>query len=447
MNTYRLIILTALPIILARLVQTLGFVIGSIMVARLGHDVLAASAIANTVSVALFTFCSGALFSLAQLIAKNYADKDYSAISQHLIQGMYFAGFLSILVVVVFYHIEEILVFFGEPTSIIILVKEYYLWFAPGVLPMLLTTALQECLIGCHRQIYIFKYSVFRLILGTILGYALIFGKFGVVAMGYKGLGLSITLASWVGFIGLLVSILIRYSRHIDWRQFLNFLKIDRKITDIIKLGFPIGLQMSGEIVAISLATLLIGKFGVYALAAQQITSQYMLIVTMVPFGLSHGITVLISRALGEGNEKYAIILRNKAIFLIATFTLIIAIIYSLFPHELSQVFIHRYSRNEYSQIISITTYFFYLLAIYQIFDGIRNVVAGVLYGYAQTLVTMVYGLGAFWFIGIPLGYILAFKLGYGVIAIPLSLTLAVSISCVLSLGYCFYWRKNVRTN
>ncbi|APS50607.1 hypothetical protein AVI50_06950 [Piscirickettsia salmonis] len=42
----------AYPIILSRLVQTLGLVIGNIFVAQLGNSALAASALATSISIA-----------------------------------------------------------------------------------------------------------------------------------------------------------------------------------------------------------------------------------------------------------------------------------------------------------------------------------------------------------------------------------------------------------
>ncbi|QHS29852.1 hypothetical protein GW537_13145 [Piscirickettsia salmonis] len=65
----------AYPIILSRLVQTLGLVIGNIFVAQLGNSTLAASALATSISIAFFTFANGCLFSLGPKFA------DYKKIS------------------------------------------------------------------------------------------------------------------------------------------------------------------------------------------------------------------------------------------------------------------------------------------------------------------------------------------------------------------------------
>jgi len=52
-------------------------------------------------------------------------------------------------------------------------------------------------------------------------------------------------------------------------------------------LGFPIGIQFGAELAAMTVATYFMGYFGVIALAASQIVSQYSLIVVMVTLGLS----------------------------------------------------------------------------------------------------------------------------------------------------------------
>ncbi|APS83936.1 hypothetical protein AVM71_12880 [Piscirickettsia salmonis] len=88
----------AYPIILSRLVQTLGLVIGNIFVAQLGNSTLAASALATSISIAFFTFANGCLFSLGPKFA------DYKKNKLMLAQLLSQAFILSIFLGPVYYY-------------------------------------------------------------------------------------------------------------------------------------------------------------------------------------------------------------------------------------------------------------------------------------------------------------------------------------------------------
>ena len=59
----------------------------------------------------------------------------------------------------------------------------------------------------------------------------------------------------------------------------------------------PIGMQFGGEFVAMTMATYLIGYFGVTALAASQIVSQYTMLVIILIIGLTQALSILVSEA------------------------------------------------------------------------------------------------------------------------------------------------------
>ena len=54
------------------------------------------------------------------------------------------------------------------------------------------------------------------------------------------------------------------------------------------------------------------------------------------------------------------------------------------------------------------------IAGVFQVFDGIQCVCAGILRGAADTRVPMLIHLGGFWGIGAPLGLVLAFDAGLG---------------------------------
>jgi MATE family multidrug resistance protein len=74
-----------------------------------------------------------------------------------------------------------------------------------------------------------------------------------------------------------------------------------------------------------------------------------------------------------------------------------------------------------------------YVAAAFQVFDGIQGVTTGNLRGTGDTHTPMFTGLVAYWFLGLPTGAFLAFRLGLGVVGLWLGLSLGLIVAaCVL---------------
>jgi MATE family multidrug resistance protein len=53
--------------------------------------------------------------------------------------------------------------------------------------------------------------------------------------------------------------------------------------------------------------------------------------------------------------------------------------------------------------------------AVFQLFDGLQGVATGVLRGFGDTRTPMLWNLAGHWFVGLPVGYVLCFWMGWGV--------------------------------
>jgi MATE family multidrug resistance protein len=60
--------------------------------------------------------------------------------------------------------------------------------------------------------------------------------------------------------------------------------------------------------------------------------------------------------------------------------------------------------------------------AAFQLFDGLQTVATGALRGSGDTRTPMLANFVAYWLIGLPVGYLLCFKLGWGAIGVWIGL-------------------------
>jgi MATE family multidrug resistance protein len=81
--------------------------------------------------------------------------------------------------------------------------------------------------------------------------------------------------------------------------------------------------------------------------------------------------------------------------------------------------------------------------AAFQLFDGLQAVLTGVLRGLGDTRIPMVSNLAGHWLLGLPLGYVLCFVLGHGVVGMWLGLSAGLMAVGIVLLAT---WRYRARS-
>jgi MATE family multidrug resistance protein len=138
----------------------------------------------------------------------------------------------------------------------------------------------------------------------ALAGWTLIFGHFGAPRLGIIGSGLATSASSVFGFLAMLAII------HADRR--LRVYRVSRrfarpaaaKLSEVFRLGLPIGAAMLFETMLFSGMTLLMGTFGATSLAAHQIALNFSSITFMVPLGVGMASIVRVGLAKGRGDPR-----------------------------------------------------------------------------------------------------------------------------------------------
>lgn len=92
--------------------------------------------------------------------------------------------------------------------------------------------------------------------------------------------------------------------------------------------------------------------------------------------------------------------------------------------------------------VMSIGVKLLLVAAAFQLFDGLQTVATGALRGTGETRIPMLSSFLAYWGIGLPLGYYLGFKRGYGAIGLWSGLAIALML---IGMALVFAWRRKVR--
>jgi MATE family multidrug resistance protein len=162
-------------------------------------------------------------------------------------------------------------------------------------------------------------------------------------------------------------------------------------------------------------------------LAAHQIVLNWASVTFMVPLGLSAATAVSVGHAVGAKRFADARRLGWLGIACAVAFMSLAAAAFILFPIPILHVYTHD------PGVIASGVPLLLLAAAFQVFDGVQAVATGSLRGLGETRMPMLANLGGYWFFGLPLGYWLCFRLGWGVQGLWTGLTTAlIAISVVV---------------
>jgi MATE family multidrug resistance protein len=157
----------------------------------------------------------------------------------------------------------------------------------------------------------------------------------------------------------------------------------------------------------------------------------------MSPYGLASAAAVRVGQAIGRRDPAGAMAAGWTAIGLGASFMGAAAIVFLTIPAALIGLF------SADDEVIAIGVRLLFVAAVFQLFDALQGVTTGALRGLADTRTAMLWNLGAHWAVGLPLGYLLCFRWGQGVVGLWWGLSVGLII-CGVSL--IAVWRmKGIR--
>jgi MATE family multidrug resistance protein len=283
-------------------------------------------------------------------------------------------------------------------------------------LPLLLAyTCFKRYLQGIHHV----RPVTFALItsnLVNLLGnWLLIYGHWGLPAMGVRGSALSTVLARLY-----LAAVLFWAVRRCDPGAFRAMAPDREVIRRLLRLGLPAALTIGFEVGVFNMVTALIATLDPVSLAAHTIALNAASVTYMVPLGISSAAAVSVGRALGAGDRKGAARAGWIAVGLAAVFEVGSALAFFLLPREIARI----YTRD--ARVVEFSVVLFAIAAVFQLFDGLQVVVTGALRGAGNTKTAMTWNLLGYWVMGLPLGCWLGFGLRWGAVGFWDGLCLAL---------------------
>ena len=303
-----------------------------------------------------------------------------------------------------------------------------------GTLPLLLYAGTRRYLQAVGQvRVITFTYVLANLV-NWFLNWVLIYGKFGMPALGVNGSAISTVFARITMAIALM-GFAWRYERNRGHPLFRHWAGPQiATAEELMRLGAPAAGQILLEVGAWNLATFSAGYLTPVALATHQIVLNYASVTYMVPLGISAAAAVSVAHAVGAGDAARARRAGWLALGLGTSFMLLAAATLC-FAAETAHRTLHKRSAGSGGRTGAAG-----MVAAFQIFDGIQIVSTGALRGLGETRAPMLANLVGYWVLGLPLGFFLCFALKWGIYGLWIGLTLALVVIATTLLAR---WRRD----
>jgi MATE family multidrug resistance protein len=412
----------AVPVVLSELGWMAEGIVDTIMVGKLGPAAIGAVALGNAVCNTPALFGIGLLLGLDTLVAQAYGRKDHDECHRWLAQGVYLASIAAPLLMLLIFTASFGFAHFGINAAVAAPAAAYLRILNWGTLPLLIYGGTRRYLQGVGDVRVITVTYVVANLLNWFGNWVLIYGKLGMPALGVNGSAIS-TLVSRVFMAGALMGFAWRYERKRGHPLFRNWAGPSlERLRRLISLGAPAAGQILLEVGAWNTATLSAGWLTPVALATHQIVLNYASVTYMVPLGVSAAAAVTVGHAVGAGDRERARRAGWLALGLGTAFMLLAAATFLAVPGPL----IALYTRDP--EVMALGTRLLWVVAAFEIFDGIQTVSTGALRGLGQTRVPMLANLVGYWVLGLPLGLTLCFVFHWGIYGLWIGLLAALFV-------------------
>ena len=406
----------------------------SVMVGQLGAIPLAAVSLANSVFVLALMFGIGVSYGLTPLVAaadgQGQTERIARLLKHSLLINILFGIGLFALVVLAVPFLYKL----DQPPVVVELASPYLWVVGSSMIPFMFFQGYKQLIEGLGHTKQAMVITLIANLVNVVLNYLLIFGKLGFPELGLVGAGWA-TLFSRV-FMAVIMAVFFYRSRLFSAYQRTTKGFKKKFIKKLLGLGVPMGFQYVFEVGAFSGAGIMVGWISAHALAAHQIAINLASVSYMVASGFAAAATVRVGNQLGHGYFRSM----RRAGFISIGIVMIMMFCFALIFVAGQHFFPSLYVENE--EVIEMAASLLVIAAFFQLSDGIQVTGLGALRALEDVKVPTLITLLAYWVIGLPGGYLLAFHFNMGLQGIWWSLFAGLTTAAVL-LSYRFHKLSN----
>lgn len=391
----------AWPVLVAQAAVMANGVIDTLMAGRLSSLDLAAVGIGASVYATVYVTAMGVLLALTPVVSHHFGAGRYAEIGADVRQCAWLALAVSIIAFVVLRHPDPLLAFSRLTPEVEVKVRAYLdgaAWAAPGIMFFRVFFGLTA---GVGRTRPIMVFNLFGLALKAPLNWVLMYGHFGLPALGAAGCGWSSAIIGWIVTLGAWTWC----RRNAEYAPYGVFVRFEwprwHALRELLSLGVPMGATFMMDVTAFTFMALFIARLGAEASAAHQVAANVAVFVFMVPLALGNATGVLVGQALGAGDGRRA---RHAGLLGLGVGVLC-AMLFALAIGLGAPAIARAYTTDP--AVAAAAAGLLAIVAVYHLGDAAQAVAVQVLRGYKRATAPMAIYAVLLWGVGLGGGYLL----------------------------------------
>lgn len=417
------------PIIIGEVAQMALHIIDSAMVGAISYKHLAATALVISAVNIPFVFGIGITISVSQMVSMSHGRKDDKAVSHYFYNGFVLCTVTAILISAVLVAGTGVLRHLGQNAEVAELAIPFMHLIGISIIPMLLFMTLKQFADGLEITRLAMILSLASLPINVFLNWLLIFGNWGFPRLELEGAGWATLITRCLIFFALLWIVL----KHRIFHRYMKLRTTEWTLRwkawrDLLGIGIPSSLQICMEAGAFAVTGIIVGTISAVAQAAHQIALSCAAFTFMFSLGLSQAGSIRISNAYGNKNWQKISVIGKSTLITAVVYGLVCALMYALLRNQLAEIFTDDIGVKVLAGMLLL------MAAVFQISDSTQAIGAGLLRGIKDVKVPTILIAIAYWVVGIPVGYFLAFELRWGAVGLWLGLIIGLTFTSVFLL-------------
>lgn len=425
MNHYSTLIKLGTPIVIGQIGNLVLNFADTLMIGHHSTTELAAASFVNNVFVLVILFAMGFNFALTP-VAGPFIGREEKKEAGVVMRSCFMANVILIIILTAFATSFYFTIhLFGQPDELLPLMRPYL---------MVNIISIPFAVIGCQMKQFFdtigkTRISMYVLVTANMLNilgnYVLIYGKCGMPEMGLLGAGISTAFSRFVIALSL-CSIFVMNSKckvYLSGAMTREKEKVHNLFIQINKLGWVSALQATVECGAFSLVAIFVGWIGTKPLAAHQIMLTLSMFFYNIYLGVATAVSIRVSHFTGMREWQSIVDVTKSGFFIIVGMASVMAVPIFLFRNSIGGLF------TDDPLVIELVAITIIPLILYQISDAFQCTIANALRGLGQMRLLMYAAFFAYFFVSMPLSWLLGIRLGFGLVGIwsafPVCLTVA----------------------
>lgn len=439
-SIFRSLIMLAVPIIFANILQTAYQLIDTFWLGRLGANAVAAVSISFPMLFLTLSIGSGLTLAGTVIVAQFKGADNQRMVNYSSSQTMLLIFVLSVVLAIIGYTAAEPMMrLIGAGPEILGDSVSYFKISSFGFVFLFMFFCFQSLMRGIGNVMLPVYIVLGTVLLNAVLDPLFIYGWGPIPGKGVEGAaiasiitqGISALIGIWIllrGKSGIKISFSDMY---FDWNA----------IKRIFRLGFPASVEQSTRALGMTMMVVLVTSFGSEIVAAYGIGARINSFIIVPALGLAIATTSLVGQNIGALKIKRAEQVANLSTRL-GFFVLTGAgILMFLFAETLVGFFI-----PDDPDVIRDGALYIKIMAPSFGFLGVQQVLNGVFNGAGFTKASMFISILSLWIIRFPLAYFLAFETSLGHVGIWWAFPISNFVAAVVAFSYfkTGYWKLRV---